>query len=903
MLVAQGCCAMCRGDSDYRSHRDDYIIAATKTRTRKTTPNIDMPILQRTTSKSFERHYSASPRLSISPEGLQFNMNIQSSVQNLIDSNIKEANAEEQEQNVGFSDETPGIKVDIPAIPDYVNFDTSQNVELGNFLQRPVLISTLTWTQGSSLSTIVTPWSDYFDNPVVKRKLDNYYMLRCNLHVKFVINASPFYYGAVCCAYNPLPDFATTAPNATFPINTLSQRPCVWLYPQNCDGGEMVLPFLYHKAWLNATVRNDLIRMGTIDIESATVLLNANSTALQDVNIQIYAWTSELELAGPTTALSVQSKKKNFGKDEYQYDGVISKPASAIARYTGQLSQVPWLAPYATATSMISSAVADVASIFGYTRVPNISEVDYYRPNPLPHFASTDIGEPIEKITLDAKNELSIDSKICGVDMQDELNISSMVTREALLTSFDWSSTDINGDSLFNSQVQPHLCRSVAGTGETTVIFTPMAYVSNMFSYWRGDIVFRLKFLCTKFHKGRVQVTWDPKQANWGLPLDETTSAVYTKIVDLATDTDVEFQIPYTQPTPYLKTRNAGLPGNLFGSTGSVGTSVNSNGNFLVSVLTQQTSPVASADIKVLVFVKGADNLEFAAPQSIIDRYSPYEVQSEVREFEYDASSTKHHHMGIYPSKADGQLNLVHMGETIPSLRSCIQRTSRYIAIVGDLRTTTNSYQVVTAILNRLPLYPGFDTNGIHEAAGINTPSDFPYNFVSWSPMSWLSLCFVAQRGSIDYYIRPINNKSRVHASIERYKSLSSPGISTSELIPNPYNMAREFSVERSGFNGMSVTQASVNECLSASLPLYSVYKFMNNNPLLRTTGTSLDDSIEDKIEIQLRSIGSQIEGGAESATAADVYIKAGADFSFVFFRNAPVLKLYSSQPAAGTYP
>jgi hypothetical protein len=243
------------------------------------------------------------------------------------------------------------------------------------------------------------------------------------------------------------------------------------------------------------------------------------------------------------------------------------------------------------------------------------------------------------------------------------------------------------------------------------------------------------------------------------------------------------------------------------------------------------------------------------------------------------------------------------MGETIPSLRSCIQRTSRYTAIVGDVRTTTNSYQMVTAVLNRAPLYPGYDTNGIHEAVGLLTPSDFPYNFVSWSPMSWLSLCFVAQRGSIDYYVRPINNKSRIHASIERYRSLQSPGIITTELTPNPFNMAREFSTEKSGFNGMSVAQASANECLSASLPLYSIYKFVNNNPLLRTLGSSLDDSVEDKIEIQLRSVGSQIEGAAETVTAADVYIKAGADFSFVFFRNAPVLQLYSGQPAAGTYP
>jgi hypothetical protein len=336
------------------------------------------------------------------------------------------------EQNVGFSDPPNNVISAIPHPMAYLKVDSSQNIDLGSFLQRPVQIYQKTWAVGNTIdaaSDKFTPWHLYFNKASIKKKLDNYYMVRCNLHLKFVINASPFFYGCVLASYQPMTNFnpAPIVLSASRRLENipLSQRPHIYLYPQNSQGGEMVLPFLYHKNWLNATSSSDLTSMGLIYLNSFNELKNANGVVSDNIDITVYAWAEDIEVAGPTPTLAVQGKTKS--KDEYSHAGAVSRPASAIARAAGRLSGLPVIGEFATATSYAAGAIADIASLFGYTDVPVIDDVHAFQPKAFPNLAATDIGTPIEKLTLDSKNELSIDPKIAGADVDDELMISSFV--------------------------------------------------------------------------------------------------------------------------------------------------------------------------------------------------------------------------------------------------------------------------------------------------------------------------------------------------------------------------------------------------------------------------------------------------------------------------------------------
>jgi len=810
-----------------------------------------------------------------------------------------ELNNEDTEQNVAFIDTPNDVIVSIPHPMQYTKLDCSQNVDLGNFLQRPVQIFQHDWSIGASIDMNTTnfrPWHLFFNKPSIKRKLDNYYLLRCNLHLKFVINASPFYYGAVIAAYEPLMQF-TPAPvvtNASKNENvSLSQRPHVYLYPANSQGGEIVLPFLYHKNWLDATSSADLTNMGEIAMSSFGTLRNANGVVTDSVSIVVYAWAEDIEISGPTIELAVQS-------DEYEGKGVISKPASAIARSTKMLSKLPIIGPFATATSYAAGAVADIASLFGYTNVPVIDDVKAFRSKPYPNIASTDIGTPVEKLTLDAKNELSIDPKISGANVSDELMISDFVGRESFFFDAPWSNSDPIDHSLFFTKITPNIIVTAAGVNETLHWPTPCDHVARCFRYWRGDMIFRFKIICTKYHKGRIRVNWDPK-GGIGTNGDYTTE-VYTKIIDISAETDVEFRIPYTQQTAYLETDPADINHFASSSTSITGVGSTVNGILTLRVLNALTSPITAADISILCFVRGADNLEFACPKELPSNSSYYKVQSESYDLKLETIN-----MGETPSTVDDNVNLIYMGETIPTLRQLMRRTSAYMRIVNQQDWTNASQMTHKNVIGRSPIYPGYDPAGVHVAVGLTSLVNESYNWVNWSYTTWFSPCFVGARGAYHYTINPSFSRDldtvRVTRTSKTHNAATYSSFQTRTLDSDLWRFTQDFgstAFQPNGLEGMSITNQISQAGLMVSVPMYSIYKFLATSIGFRTEGNNLDNTDLDSITIDT-VMQVDIDNGSKNQYN-DLYMSVGTDFSLVFFLNVPTRYEYNSTPVAPTF-
>jgi hypothetical protein len=783
---------------------------------------------------------------------------------------------EETQETIGFADENSGTMTTMSAPKISYSMDSKTSIRMDGFLERPVLIDSYTWTEATTFNSSVDPWFAFFNNPIIKRKLDNYYLIRCKLHLKIVVNASPFYYGAVLFAYTPTPNNVVENFIPAFEAIQLSQRPHMWVYPQNNQGAELECPFFFQQNWLDATSQAALQDIGTLRGISTGVLRNANSVAGSAVDIQLYAWATEVEVAGSTQSLAVQS-----GEDEYDQSGPISKVASAVARYSGKLDQIPIIGPFAKATSMIGSTVANVASIFGYTRVPNIDTVNFYRPNPLPHFASTDIGEPIEKLTLDARNDLCIDSRPLGLDKGDELSMRSILTKESYLTSFEWTSTRVYDDDLFNMSISPNLVRVTAGVSQDLVAFTPMAYISKLFEYWRGDIIVRFKFICSQYHKGRVSIHWDPLLSNFGTSISSLTSSTATQVVDLAEETDVEFRIPYTQATAYLDNYAYLIDDNYYSTSAGVPVTPVDNGNLLVKVLNAQTSPVATSDIRVNVFVRGAENLEFAAPHNFNNViYSPYTVQSS----EYQLETPSSHVMGGESSQADESINLVYMGETVTSMRPMMQRVSKYYTFVPSTRTANENVIDFTIIRSRANMYPGFDPSGFDSAIGAISGVPQNFNYVNWTIPAWMSLMFAGQRGSISYYCRPGRNSERA-GSLEMGRTQLAPQSITQDYATTNSNVVAANNCNGTGFAGIAITHPSSNATVSANFPFYSQEKFLGNDPLLRNIGYS-DGTMYARYV--------SCFGGTGQSPIIEMYTKAGQDFNLIFNIGAPVLYKYA---------
>lgn len=826
-------------------------------------------------------------------------------------SDVQSSNTEDgtvEEVNVKFNDETSGETVNVPL--DLVTEDAylPASVAIEKFLNRPVLINTYNWALGSSTTASIFPWQLYFNHTSIKKKLDNYYLLRCKLKLKFVINASPFHYGTMLVAYKPLQSFLTPAPIDTTSTGVtadlsnvaISQLPRIYIYPQTSQGGEMTLPFLYPKEWLEITTSSNTADMGQLLFRPLTPLQFANSGVGVNCTIQVFAWAEDVELSGPTVSLSMQSKR-----DEY---GIISGPASALAEAAGMLEDAPIIGKYATATRMIASTTADVSKMFGFTNVPVIEDVHAFTPSPFPQFASPEIGTTIEKLVMDPKNELTIDPRSVGIDVGDELMINNITSRESYLTQFNWTMAGNADDILYSMRVLPYLERTAVGTSQTIIQLTPMSLVGRMFAFWRGDIKVRLKFNCSQYHKGRLRISYDPVGAI-GTTVDSTTE-VFTQVIDISECTDVTINVPYTQPTAFLNRSN--LYTQRFSNDG---TTVNdagfSNGVLTVRILTELSAPLSTADIQCLVFVSGGDNLEFACPTDIeipgVNATNPISCYPAQSKFEHYDISAKMVEMGDEPSRRPPTTYLKYHGEVIKSLRTLMRRTSYHTSIPFNTNALTSTVDniILYSRLSRYPYYPGYATGnqGLFPS-NKQVTGTYQYNYVKWHPLTWISQCFLGCRGSVNYRFN-LNTKLDVPCfSVSRPPLTNNVYLNTSDYsnyIPSSAtsSLARNLPT-LCDFSGLSLTNTKTNTGLNVSIPFYSKYKFRTTSPNY-PIGSGVDDTRLDWYQL-LTILNPKADSNATSTYSGGniaIYVGAGTDYSPIFFCNVPTLYQYSNNPAS----
>jgi len=685
--------------------------------------------------------------------------------------------------------------------------------------------------------------------------------------------------------YQPLPAFtpSTIAGSAVAQQTWIeqSQRPHIWIYPQNSAGGEMTLPFFWPKHWLNTQVNQEFLDMGQLNLIDYTGLVSANGTTGAPVTIQIYAWAENVQLSGPSVGLALQG-------DEYG-TGIVSAPASAIANIAGRLATAPIIGKFARATQIGASAIAGIAKLFGWTNVPVIADVQPFRPTAFSQLATTSIGYPKEKLTLDPKNEVSVDPSIIGLPAKDELELSYLFQKESYLTTAVWNTSDAPNTVKFTSLVTPEMYSTESITSGIYVHDTPMSWASLWFASWRGDIIFRFRVIASQYHKGRLIISWDPAGTTTS-NLDnktETTAVVSTTIMDLGECSEVEVRIPYNQALPFLECQQLRDTAHIPWALSAPGTypydSKKHNGFLTLRVLTELSAPVASSAVSIQVFVRGADNLEVANPgYANWQHFSPaqFSLQGE------DCSQVTMAQEG----REDNARYLLNFGERVASLRPMLHRMANLMAVPYGTGVGTGIAFCYDS-LNRTPPTPGYDPNGLFSAKGlIATSSNFPYNFVNYVPLTWYMQAFVAQRGAINWTLN--NNATNLASDVRisrvpvigatppSIRNYQATGSITSSSGAKAYNA---YTQNMTG--GGALTHQATNAGLEVSLPFYSIYKFVSTNARMATNPGALGI---DQTDVIVYNVVNQQNATTENNGLREYFVGAGTDFNVFWFLNCP---------------
>lgn len=789
--------------------------------------------------------------------------------------------------------------------------DTETTASLANFLSRPVKIASFTWDLNNpTYSTpAIRPWTLYFNHPVIIKKIANFSRLHCALHLKVVVNATPFYYGSLRMFYQPLDDQRSTfvQDNDLVPF---SQLPGFYIEPQSMTTSEMELPFAWPGNWINLGLLQDTNAMGLLSFQQYAMLRSANGIGSAGVTIAIFAWASEVELAGPTYGGSLQS-------EEYSDTaGTVSAPATMVANVASMLTEVPYIGPLASATATGARVVSGIAKLFGYSNPPMIDDVHGFQNKTFHAFSNSETRMPIDKLSLDPKNEVSISSAVAGLNEEDPLAFKNILTKESYLDLITYAGASPEETLLWSCFVNPSYMVSRTAGGGSYVTMTPMGYVSNMFRFWRGSIIYKFRIIKTQYHKGRLTITWDPNNNIVGST--DSDSACFTRIVDLETDEEIEIEVPYRAVSPYLYLRNnQNYSNNASPSYPPLDLSTN-NGCLTVRVQNVLTGPAVSPTINILVYQRAGEDMLFSAPTSISNRNSHFDPAGVIQtSFEPELQVDKN--LAQNSVGYDEKVAMITTGENIVSIRPLLHRTSlSTIQGFGFVTSALASGNITTAnMLWRVPVGIGRTPMGYNLD---NSGTPVPYSFCVNHPIDWILEMFMGYRGSINvhinphnenitncanissltvsrYYDTPIINTSSTdyqrNASSNSSPVLQGPVLARNACTQNTSSGGIQYDRVPSGQAGLSLTNANGQPAISVNLPQYQKNRFYPAFHSKRNIDYCAGGSFYDEVRVDAMfnfQNAPQAANNDRPMPYFSVYYAAGVDFQPLWFLCTPRL-------------
>jgi hypothetical protein len=835
------------------------------------------------------------------------------------------------EQITSFADQDAGWTTEKVGMYDpTMDLANNNDSELGNFLKRPIRESAQTWLVGQPFFYKFNPWAAFCENSFVRDKIKNYELLRMKLHVKMVISGTKFHYGRSLVSYNPYTagDQVTVDRNfITQDLIQASQKPHFYLNPTKNTGGELCLPFFWPQNYLSIPDA-DWDDMGEIVISSFGNLLHANGGD-DPVTITTYIWAEDVVLTIPTSSdppLASQSGRRGRkntpgdqantinSKDEYG-QGIISKPAAAIAKAAGALSNLPVIGPYMTATQIGANATSKIAQMFGYSRPNVITDIAQFKPTPAGNLANTDAADAAMKLTLDSKAELTVDSRTAGLDGTDEMGILDYVKRESYLTQFAWNPNKGPDELLWNTRVLPMQLDNIQGE----IHMTPLAHMATAFEQWQGSIKFRFQIVKSDFHKGRILARWDPNQFTSAVQYNTN----YSRVIDIAETDDFEIVVGWGQSVPWL---SCGQPYSSGSNFSDVSRLLNNqgqeNGILELTVLNDLVCPSIDSPISINVFVSACDDFKLAAPRnSVFNSFhlwpEPPVTQSsktiieeleEAEEILESQSSTPNVETGdttvsdkptapnelmTIAKKSDQEdaTYLVYYGDPPCSIRELCKRYS-FTRFWYPTTASANALRINGLRNKNMPYHTGYDPNGIDVAQDAVTPLTVGPTAYS----SWFTPAYAGVRGAFRkkyYFSAPLSRQTPI-VSRDRFQGTGNGTFFNSEiLLASGRSVIQKYLTSRwsvAGGNGTAATNLGVNNTIEVELPYYLPKRFS----AARTISAQGLDCNSHRVATTDVNAPDFFANPQSYSTAYQQHDAVGEDFSLFFFTGVPIYYEYT---------
>lgn len=512
--------------------------------------------------------------------------------------------------------------------------ETENHLEAKVFC-RPFNFATYSWTAGSTglVHSSFHP-SDYFRlNFNAQAKIANYSFLRGIMCIRAVMTSSPYTAGKLLMSVRP-----PLLPPSNVVVAT--GDPCVELDAASGKSATIKIPCVLPFGWSQvekfapapSQAPNVYFDWCTFTLSVISAL---KDPALPTVTVQLYAWIEEPELKGPgftnftlspqggQDGVLVSSTSKNIlgtmNKDYSDSAKSMSSSSSTPVPSESGVMKVVHGAHKVVKTIggiLVDSAVmvahgVALAALVGLSD-PSMLDNTTIVAN-IPHFDAPHMYGKSPALVMAADQACKIVLPYGSFSVKSDcMNIRKYASRMALLGTVPWSVVTLSGTQLGSLIINPAVISSFNTVVGTPSGYTPLAFASSMFRFWRGSIRYRLALAKTRFHAGIIEIVWQMGANRATLTDDAHATICYRAIWDIQESESFELTVPYASPLPWTPTFATVFRSPLVPQD----TDQRMTGFLRLRVVSPllSSNDLASDIIDIVVYTAGGPDLEFAFP-------------------------------------------------------------------------------------------------------------------------------------------------------------------------------------------------------------------------------------------------------------------------------------------------
>jgi hypothetical protein len=423
---------------------------------------------------------------------------------------------------------------------------------------------------------------------------------------------------------------------------------------------------------------------------------------------------------------------------------------------------------------------------------------------------------------------------------------------------------------------------------------------------------YRFQVVCSKYHKGRLKIVYDPTGNPSGTAEYNTA---YTAIVDISDTSDFSIDVGWGQREPY---RESWAPNatnavmfNTTALTTVTPTAAVGNGTLAVYVVNELTVPNSTInnDIEINVFVSALEDFEVASPDyNFLESLrvtqaglvtSPQAAEGGMNEESMKEDSAPVLEQSItkmansIPLSTD-PTNLVYFGERIKSMRQLLKRFCRHKYLPGD----AGGAKTIKYTSQAFPYYPGYTSSTpINWTVFALTGGSYAYGYMTF--MNYLTSAYGGWRGGIRKMIDMSNVVMSTGANASVYITRAPDGTALNWVqgtvdtantwIPAGYKNTMDNAAGQSTMDG-TVTQAlSVNPQIAFEIPYARPYRF---SPAKRHSVQSSVDPFDTGFEFYTFS-----NLGVNNRLQPLEHVAGAEDYTCFFYLGPPIFYLETTIP------